>query len=278
MAILETKSEAKSPHRTSTLHSSAGGSVVDGEAIVDDGTVPGSGRRPAGMAPLGWSGSRAAGSPTILGEIRRSLRHDLDAAVRSPVWPVMAVLQPVLWLLLLAPLLGDRRGVSHLAGGALTAVTTGTLVLLALYGWLLVGFALLAGAGDREPEHGGADPAGHALLVSGRVLRDLLIFIVQAGLLLGVARLVGIGASGADLLMAAGLVVWIGLPLAVCSYTLASMLAIDARFAATLNLVVLPFLLFCGAMLPAYATAWIQGTSVADLVSFAADVVQGLLG
>ena len=79
--------------------------------------------------------------------------------LRNPVWLVVGVMQPLMFLLLFGPLI-KRIPVPGVGGGdAYRFFVPGLLVQLAMFGTLFVGFALIAELRRRGRDQGGAVPA-----------------------------------------------------------------------------------------------------------------------
>src|ERR1044071_10432069 len=69
--------------------------------------------------------------------------RQIQLFLRNPVWLIVGIIQPVLYLLLFAPLLKPALGAKTNAEAYQTFVP-GLLVLLAIFGALFVGFGLIA--------------------------------------------------------------------------------------------------------------------------------------
>src|SRR5215510_4332340 len=71
-------------------------------------------------------------------------RHQLRHSLRTPHWLIIALIQPLLYLALFAPLLqplANRPGFPR--GDAWTVFVPGLLIQLGMFGCLFVGFGLL---------------------------------------------------------------------------------------------------------------------------------------
>jgi ABC-2 type transport system permease protein len=203
--------------------------------------------------------------------------YSMRITLRNPVWVVFGLFQPVLWLVLFAPLL-DNLGAAVLPEGkALAVFTPGVLVLLALYGTVFVGYSLLPKIRDGVLERWCVTPVHRPALVLGRVLRDIAVLLVQSTLLLGIAWLMGLRASVTGVLLAMALVLLIGLFLASCSYALALMLRDENGLAAIVNFLTLPLVLLSGITLPlTLAPDWIQTVADVNPFSHAVDATRSL--
>ncbi|MGD9893820.1 MAG: ABC transporter permease [Dehalococcoidia bacterium] len=216
---------------------------------------------------------------TLLDEIWLHFDDSVRTTLRNPIWLVFGLFQPLLWLVLFAPLLVNLDGPQMFASvDALAILASGLMVLLALYGSVCVGFGLLP-----EVRAGGLDrpsvtPAHRTALVLGRTLRDLVVLLGLSILLLGIAWTIDLGASAASVHTALGVVLLIGMLLALCSYALALVLTNEDGLAATLNLVTLPLVLLSSVMLPLMlAPGSIRAAADLNPFFYAVDAVNALV-
>src|ERR1700687_4224952 len=101
--------------------------------------------------------------------------------IRNPAWGALGVLQPLLYLLLFAPLLKPLNGVPGFpSGGAYNVFVPGLLVQLGLFGAAGVGFSLIAELRAGVIERLRVTPVSRVALLLGRALRDMLSIVVQS--------------------------------------------------------------------------------------------------
>ncbi|HEV7665983.1 MAG TPA: ABC transporter permease, partial [Chloroflexota bacterium] len=101
--------------------------------------------------------------------------------LRNPVWVIIGVIQPVFYLILFAPLLeGISRAPGFPAGGAYNVFVPGLLIQLGLFGASGVGFGLIAELRSGVIERMRVTPVSRFALLLGRTLRDIVILLVQA--------------------------------------------------------------------------------------------------
>ncbi|MGH7860647.1 MAG: ABC transporter permease, partial [Candidatus Dormibacteraceae bacterium] len=105
----------------------------------------------------------------------------LDMLLHNPVWVVIGVVQPLLYLLLFAPIL---KSVAQLPGfprgGAYNVFVPGLLVQLGLFSAAGVGFGLIAELRLGVIERMRVTPVSRLALLLGRAGRDILMLVVQA--------------------------------------------------------------------------------------------------
>src|ERR1700754_3017899 len=128
----------------------------------------------------------------------------MQLLLRNPVWVFVGVFQPVMYLLLFAPLL--KPALAPL--GATTNAETyrifvpGLLVLLAIFGGLFQGFGLIAELRAGVIERSRVTPVSRLALLLGRSLRDVVSLILQAVIITLLAVAFGLTVFIGDLLLA----------------------------------------------------------------------------
>jgi ABC-2 type transport system permease protein len=200
----------------------------------------------------------------LVHDTRLLFGYALRRSLRNPAWIVFGIVQPLLWLVLYAPLL------ERLAGDPddptmLRLFVPGVLVMQALFGTLFVGFGLVGELREGVLERLAVTPARRLAFALGRVLLDVLALTFQGLLLLGVARLMGLQASAAGVALAFVLLALLGLFAASTSYALALGIRDENALAQTLQFFVLPLLLLSGIIIPmTSAPAWIRAVAHAN--------------
>src|ERR1700730_15578841 len=101
--------------------------------------------------------------------------------LRDPVWVFVGVVQPVLYLVLFAPLLKSIASLPGFPpGGAYNVFVPGLLIQLGMFGAAGVGFSLIAELRAGVIERLRVTPVSRFALLLGRALRDMMTLIVQA--------------------------------------------------------------------------------------------------
>ena len=182
-------------------------------------------------------------------------------SLRNPMWLVIVMMQPILYIVLFGPLLEPISGQIG-AENAYQFFVPGILVQLGIFGSLFVGFGLIAEYRAGVIESQRVTPASRTALLLGRVLRDVVVLVVQGVLLILVALPLGLRAPFLGVVLTLVLVALLGAAFASVSYALALTLKSEDAFAPLLNAVVLPTLLLSGILLPmTLAPGWLQGVS-----------------
>jgi len=202
----------------------------------------------------------------------------LGLFLRNPVWVVIGVVQPLLYLLLFAPLLKSIAAMPGFPpGGAYNVFVPGLLIQLGLFGASGVGFSLIAELRFEVVERLRVTPVSRLALLLGRALRDILTLLIQSLLLVLVALPFGLHIHPVGLLVLLGLLALIGLLFASVSYALALWLKSEDAFAPLLFTATLPLLLLSGVLLPlSLAPGWLRAIANANPLAYAVDAARAL--
>jgi len=202
----------------------------------------------------------------------------LGLTLGNPLWVVIGIVQPLLYLVLFAPLL---TSIAHMPGfppgGAYNVFVPGLLIQLGLFGAAFVGFSLIAELRYGVVERMRVTPVSRVAMLLGRALRDVLILLVQSAILIVFALPFGLRVHLTGLLVVLGLLALIGLLTASCSYALALWLRSEDALAPMLSTVTLPLLLLSGVLLPlTLAPGWIRLIAAINPLSYAVDAARAI--
>jgi len=187
--------------------------------------------------------------------------------VRQPVWVFVGIFQPVMYLLLFAPLLKQALQAPTDAD-AYRIFVPGLLVLLALFGGLFQGFGLIAELRAGVIERSRVTPVSRVALLLGRSLRDVVSLLVQAVIITLLALPFGLAVHLDHLLLAYLLLGLIALTTSALSYAVALRVRSEDALAPLMNTVAQPLFLLSGIFLPlTLAPGWLRG--IADYNPFA---------
>lgn len=186
--------------------------------------------------------------------------------IREPVWVFVGIFQPIMYLLLFAPLLRPALaplGVTTEAE-AYQIFVPGLLVLLAIFGGLFQGFGLLAELRAGIIERSRVTPISRLALLLGRSLRDATVLVIQAVIITVLALCFGLTAQIGYLLLAFLMLALIALMTSSISYGVALKVLSEDVLAPLMNTVSLPLFLLSGIMLPItepFAPRWLVSTA-----------------
>src|SRR5512143_4063402 len=165
-------------------------------------------------------------------------RRSLTNTLRNPIWPLFGLFQPVLYLLLFAPLLQGMMGPD-----ALATFTPGLLVMMAIYSAAAAGDELIAELRAGVIERFRVTPVSRLALLMGPVLRDVLILAAQCLILVGLAAWMGVRVAPVAAALAILLAALLGVAMSATSYALALSIRDENGLASVSNTFILPVLL-----------------------------------
>lgn len=198
--------------------------------------------------------------------------------LRNPVWVFIGLAQPILYLVLFGPLL-ERVAASpgFPAGAAWNVFVPGLLVQIALFSGGFVGFGLIAQLRYGVIERLQVTPLSRTALLMGMALRDVVILVAQALLLIAISIPFGLNVEPAGIAVTIGLLALIGLALSPASYILALRLRSEDALAPVVNMVAVPVLLLSGMLLPmSLAPDWLRTVAQADPLLHAVEAIRAL--
>lgn len=209
-----------------------------------------------------------------------TFRYQMRLLLREPVWIVIVMIQPLLYLALFAPLLEpligsisrSKPGGGFPPGDAWQVFVPGLLIQLGIFGSMFVGFGIIAEIRYGTVERMRVTPASRLGLLLGRVMRDTVVLLIQATLLTLIAVAFGLRVPVAGALITVGIVGLLGVSLASLSYAAGLWLKSEDALAPLLNMVSVPVLLLSGILLPmTLAPRWLLRLSQANPFSHVVD-------
>ncbi len=181
-------------------------------------------------------------------------------SLRNPVWVIMGIMQPILYLLLFGPLLTNIAKMPGFPpGGAFNVFVPGLLVMTALFSSAFVGFGLCDEMREGVVERMTVTPMSRVAMLVGRSMRDVVLLLGQGLILVGLAVPFGLEINLGGVAIAFAMLALIGFMMSPVSYTLALVLKSEDALAPVVNGLALPLLLLSGVMLPmSLAPDWLQ--------------------
>jgi ABC-2 type transport system permease protein len=192
--------------------------------------------------------------------------RQMRLSLRNPVWVIIGLIQPVLYLAFFGPLLGRvARAPGFPPGDAWQVFVPGLLVQLGMFGAAFVGFAIIGELRLGVIERMRVTPVSRMALLLGRVLRDVVVLLVQAVVLILTGFAFGLRAPLGGILIGLGFIVLLAVSLASLSYAAGLITRSEDAFAPLLNMVTVPLLLLSGILLPmSLAPGWLDAVSRAN--------------
>ncbi|MEU6921687.1 ABC transporter permease [Streptomyces sp. NPDC046631] len=193
--------------------------------------------------------------------------------LRSRFQMLFGTLMPLLYLLFFGPLLDDLPLGS--AGDSWQVLIPGLLLQLALFGASFAGFSVIVEKSTGVMERMRVTPVSRLALLLGRVLRDALLFMFQAVLLVLAALVMGLRAPLPGILIGFVFVGLLTVALASLSYALAVKVATPQEFGPVINAVTMPAMLLSGLMLPmTLGPGWLDVVSRLTPLRYLVDAVR----
>ena len=213
-----------------------------------------------------------------LHETNLIFRRAMRLSLRNPVWVILGLIQPILYLTMFGPLLENMTEVQGWpAGDAWQVFVPGLLVQLGIFGAAFVGFGLVAEMRAGVVERMRVTPASRLALLLGRVMRDVVVLFVQGVILIGCAELFGLDAPLGGLILGLLVVAALGAAFSSASYAAALILKSEDALAPLANGLAVPLLLLSGILLPmSLAPGWLETVSDANPVKHVVDGVRAL--
>ena len=204
-------------------------------------------------------------------------RRSMTLTLRQPVWIIMGILQPILYLVLFGPLLEASTEAAGAGTSAFNWFIPGLLVQTAVFGGAFVGFGLVAELRYGVVERMRVTPMSRFAMLLGRSLRDVTILVAQGLLMIGLAIPFGLNLDPAGAAVTIALLALIGLVTAPLSYTAALILKSEDALAPVVQGIALPLLLLSGILLPmALAPDWLRFIASLNPLTHAVDASRAL--
>ena len=205
-------------------------------------------------------------------------RRAMRLSLRNPIWVILGLIQPILYLVMFGPLLENMTKVQGWPDGdAWSLFVPGLLVQLGMFGAAFVGFGLLHEMHAGVVERMRVTPASRLALLLGRVLRDVVVLFVQGVILIACALLFGLDAPLDGLIVGLLVVALLGAAFSSASYAAALILKSEDALAPLANGLAVPLLLLSGILLPmSLAPGWLETISDINPLKHVVDGVRAL--
>jgi ABC-2 type transport system permease protein len=204
-------------------------------------------------------------------------QRSMRLTIRQPIWIIFGMIQPILYLVLFGPLLEASTRAAGAGTNAYNWFIPGLLIQTALFGSAFVGFGLIAELRYGVVERMRVTPMSRFAMLLGRSLRDVVILVAQAVVMMIIALPFGLKIDPVGAAVTLGLLALIGLLMAPLSYTAGLILKSEDALAPLVQGVALPLLLLSGILLPlALAPDWLRFLSSLNPLTHAADAARAL--
>jgi ABC-2 type transport system permease protein len=227
----------------------------------------------------------APGAATPIGFLtttRLMLVRKLRETLRQPAWLVSGLVTPLLYLALFAPLLdafsGGLSGVPGFGGGdVVDGFLPGMLVLFAFGSGTGTGWTVIAELDAGVIERFRVTPIARSAILLGGVLKDCLMFLVPALLVVAIATPFGFDVHPGGLAATLGLLVLLtGAVSAACAALGLTLKAIGS-LAAVVTGLQLPLTLLSGVLLPmSLGPGWLRALAHVNPLFYATEAAREL--
>jgi ABC-2 type transport system permease protein len=181
-------------------------------------------------------------------------------ALRQPLWVIIGLTQPILYLTLFGPLLvGMAQAPGFPPGDAWQIFVPGLLIQMGIFGGLFVGFGIIAEWRSGVIDRMLVTPASRASIIAGRALRDVIVIMVQGAVLIGCAFFMGLRVPIEAVLVGLVLIGILAAAFSCISNAIGLATKSEDALAPMVNSLALPILLLSGILLPmTLAPRWLQ--------------------
>lgn len=203
--------------------------------------------------------------------------RQMRLALRNPVWTVISLLQPIMFLVFFGPLFASvfNRGLTGGSGNAYGYFVPGLLIQLGLFGSASVGFSIIADFRYGIVDRLRVTMVSRLAILVGRILRDVVVLLVQSVMLILIGLAFGLRAPVTGILIGLGFIALIAVSLSALSYGIGLLTKSEAVLASGLNLLIMPIVLLSGIMLPlTIGPGWLQGIGSASPFRYIIDAMR----
>ncbi|GAA1915040.1 hypothetical protein GCM10009737_15540 [Nocardioides lentus] len=224
-------------------------------------------------APTRGRGPDAPRRPSWLGDVRNVAVRELAPLRRQPASVLMAMMQPLVFLALFAPLLPEVPG-----GSALQWFVPGIVTMTALMGASFAGAGLMDEMLTGSHERMLVSPLRRSALLVGRALKEVVPMLAQTAIILAVVTPFSFDLHPAGVLL--GMVVLSLFAVGVGALSLALGLVAHGEpwlFWGVQQTVVFPLLLLAGVLLPLDgAPAWLRVLAALNPMTYVIEAERAL--
>jgi len=195
----------------------------------------------------------------MLKEIGYLFKRKIMATLRQPVWIVMSLATPILYIALFAPLTRNMDGVTLSTAEVLNGFVPGILTLLAFSAGLSGGWDMIMDLKAGVIERFRVTSAKRFSMLLGNILHDIVMFLLPATILLLVAFCFGFSTSAAGLVVLLLMLCLLTAVFSAFSAAIALLLKEMGGLAAVMSGLQLPMMLLSGMLLPlSLGPKWLQ--------------------
>jgi ABC-2 type transport system permease protein len=212
----------------------------------------------------------------LLRDTRLIFLSSFKETLRNPVWIIVGMTQPIIYLLLYAPLLENVPGMG--GAQAYNSFVPGLLIMTALFGSLFAGFDIITKLRSGVIERLRVTPISRLAIVLGMVVRDVLMLLTQCTVLCVAALFFGFRPDLTGVVFLYLLMALVGVSMSSLSYAFALAVKDENALASSVNMFTLPLLLLSGIFLPlTFAPRWMQIVAEINPLAHAIDASRAMV-
>jgi len=203
--------------------------------------------------------------------------RQMRLAVRNPVWVIISLLQPIMFLVFFGPLFASvfNRGLVGGTGNAYGYFVPGLLIQLGLFGSASVGFSMITDFRYGVLDRLRITMVSLLAILVGRVLRDVVVLLIQSLMLILASLAFGLRAPVSGILIGLGFIALVAVSLSALSYGIGLLTKNESVLASGLNLLIMPVVLVSGIMLPlTIGPRWLQAIGSASPFRYIIDAMR----
>ena len=196
---------------------------------------------------------------TLLTDIWFQLKRHLRTQIRMPVWIIINLVQPILWLVLFTQVFKSLARLPGLGGFSyLQFFAPGVMVMTVMFGSAWAGMGMLQDIDMGVLSKMLATPVTRVSILMSRVLASMIVLIVQALVIFTIAIIMGVHleTGGPGVLLTILLISLLGLGFAAFSNGLALLLRRAEPLIGIINLATMPMMFLSSTMM---ATSLLPG-------------------
>jgi len=133
--------------------------------------------------------------------------RSLVLTMRQPTWVVFGMMLPILYLVLFGPLLKGAVKEAGAGTNAFNWFVPGLIIQIAIFGTAFGGFGLIAELRNGVVERMRVTPMSRVSMLLGRSLRDVVILMFQATIMIVLAIPFGLSVQPASVVSIASIVI-----------------------------------------------------------------------
>lgn len=218
---------------------------------------------------------RTAPRGSFMGDTLIVMTRELRPVWREPVSVLFAMVQPLVFLALFAPLLPDTASGG---GSALQWFVPGIVAMTCLMGASFTGANLMEEMQTGSHERQLVSPLGRPALLVGRALKEVVPMLMQTAIILVVVTPFSFDLHPFGVLVALGVLSLFSVGVGALSFALAlAAKGQDWMFWTVQQTFLFPLLLLAGVLLPVEdAPRWLQAASDLNPLTYVVDAVRAL--